>query len=70
MIQEAKFSKYLEPQDDGPDETQVQSRVAVDDVVRAHVLQMHALLSQELQRFVNVFQAVDTHLAFRRTRLE
>lgn len=60
---------YLESQDNGPYETKTESRIAVDDVVGAHVLQVHALLAQELQRFVHVLQAMDTHLAFRWTGL-
>jgi hypothetical protein len=59
----------LEAQDDGPNETERQARVAVDDVVGAHVLQMHALLEQEAQRLVHVLQAVDPHLALGGARL-
>jgi len=55
---------YLEAQDDGPDEAEHQAVVPVHDVVRAHVLQVNPLLLQELQRFVHVLQAVDTHPAF------
>lgn len=61
---------YLEPQNDGPNKTEVEPRISVHDVMGSHVLQMHSLLAQELQSFVNVLQAMDTHLAFRRTRLE
>lgn len=54
----------LEAKDDGPDETEDETMVAVDDVVGAHVLQMDPLLLEELQRLVHILQAVDTHSAF------
>ena len=57
-------SPDLEAEDYGPDETQGESVVAVDDVVGAHVLQVHLLLLEELQGLVHVLQAVDTHAAF------
>ena len=38
--------------------------VAVDDVVRTHVLQVNPLLLEELKGLVHVLQAVDTHAAF------
>lgn len=57
-------SRDLEAQDDGPDEAQRQPVAAVHDVVGAHILQMHALLLEELQRLVRVLQAVDAHPAF------
>lgn len=60
---------YLETQDDGPDEPEAEARVAVNDVVWAHVLQVHSLLPQELQRFVHVFQTVNAHLTLGRSRL-
>lgn len=59
-------SEYLEAQDDGPDEPETEAGVTVYDVVRAHVLQVYSLFSQKLQGFVNVLQAVNTHLALRR----
>lgn len=55
----------LEAKDDGPDEPEDETMVAVDDVVRAHVLQMDSLLFEELQRLVHILQTVDTHSAFR-----
>lgn len=54
----------LEAKDDGPDETEDETMVAVDDVVGAHVLQMDPLLFEELQRLVHILQTVDTHSAF------
>lgn len=60
---------YLEAQDDGPDEPEAEARVAVHDVMWAHVLQVHSLLSQELQCFVHVFQTVNAHLTLGRSRL-
>jgi hypothetical protein len=53
----------LEPEDDGPDETEGESGVSVDDVVSAHVLEVDPLLVQEGERLVDVLQAVNTHLA-------
>ena len=47
---------HLEAQDDGPDQPQGQSVVPIHDVMRAHVLQVHTLLLQELQGLVHVFQ--------------
>lgn len=61
---------YLEPQNDGPYKAEVEPWVAVDDVVRAHVLEVHPLLAEELQRLVDVLETVDAHLAFRRPRLQ
>ena len=54
---------YLEAEDDGPDETQREPVVAVDDVVGAHVLQVDPLLLEELEGLVHVLQAVDPHAA-------
>lgn len=56
---------HLEAEDDGPDESERESVVAVDDVMWPHVLQVHPLLLEELQGFVHVLQAVDTHAALR-----
>ena len=61
---------YLESEDDGPDETERESRVSIDYVMRPHVLQVHTLLIQEHQRLVNVLQTMDTHFALRWSRLE
>ena len=55
----------LEAQNYRPDETEGEPRIAVDDVVRAHVLEMDALLAQELQRLVHVLETVNPHLALR-----
>lgn len=60
----------MEAQDNGPNKTEIEPRVSVDNVVGAHVLKVHSLLAKELQRFVYVFEAVDTHFAFCWTRLE
>lgn len=60
---------YLEAQNDSPDETKTEPRVAVDDVMGPHVLQMNSLFAQKLKRLVHVLQAVDTHFTFRWTRL-
>ena len=57
---------YLEPQNDSPDEAEGQSRVAVDDVVSSHVLEVNSLFIEECQRLVNVLQAVNAHLPLRR----
>lgn len=54
-------TRYLEAKDDGPDEAKGEAVVAVDDVVRADVLQVDPLLLEELQGLVHVLQAVDTH---------
>lgn len=37
--------------------------VAIYDIMGAHILQVHALLLEELQGFVHILQAVDAHLA-------
>ena len=59
-------SRYLEAEDDGPDEAKGEAVVAVHDVVGADVLQVHPLLLEELQRLVHVLQGVDPHPAPRR----
>lgn len=56
----------LEAQDYRPDEAESQSGIAVDYVVRAHVLEVDALLAQELQRLVDVLETVDAHFALGR----
>ena len=53
----------LEPEDDGPDETEGESGVSADDVVSAYVLEVDPLLVQEGERLVDVLQAVNAHLA-------
>ena len=58
----------LEPQDDGPDETEGEPGVAVHDVVGAHVLQVNSLLVEEAQGFVHILQAVNSHFSFGRFR--
>ena len=60
----------LEPQDDGPDETEGESGVAVHDVVGAHILQVNSLLVEEAQGLVHVLQAVNSHLSFGRFGLQ
>lgn len=39
--------------------------VAIDDVMGAHVLQVDALLLEELQGFIHILQTVDSHSALR-----
>lgn len=51
----------MEAKDDGPDETEDEAMVAIDDVMGAHVLQVDPLLLEELQGLVHIFQTVDTH---------
>ena len=63
-------SPDLEAEDYGPDETQGESVVAVDDVVGAHVLQVNLLFFEELQGLVHVLQTVDPHPPFGGFRLE
>jgi hypothetical protein len=53
----------LELEDDGPDETEGESRVSADDVVSAYVLEVDPLLVQEGERLVDGLQAVNAHLA-------
>ena len=60
----------LEPQDDRPDETEREPRVAVDNVVGTEVLQVDALLVEEGKGFVHVFQAVNAHFSFGGSRLK
>lgn len=55
---------YLEAQDDGPDKAEDEAMVAIDNVVRTHVLQVDPLLFKELQSLVHILQTVDTHPAF------
>lgn len=38
---------HLEPEDDCPNQAQCESVVAVDDIVRADVFQMHFLVDEE-----------------------
>lgn len=58
------FRYYLKAKDDGPDETQSETVIPVHDVMWAHVFQMDFLLFEELQGFVDILQAVNTHAAF------
>jgi len=60
----------LEPQDDGPDETEGEPRISINDVVCAHVFQVHALLVQEGERLVDVLQAVNSHFTLGWARLQ
>ena len=60
---------YLEPENNGPDKAERQSRVSVDNVMSSHVLKVNSLFLQECQGLVNVLQAMDAHLALRRIRL-
>ena len=61
---------YLEVEDDGPDEAEGESGAPVDDVVSAHVLQVNALVVEEGERLVHVLQAVNSHFALGRARLQ
>ncbi len=54
----AKASKYLEMQDDGPNETKDQIGVAVNNVRRSDVLQMDATILQEVQCPPHILQVV------------
>uniref|UniRef100_A0A1I8I3A6 Protein kinase domain-containing protein n=1 Tax=Macrostomum lignano TaxID=282301 RepID=A0A1I8I3A6_9PLAT len=56
----------LEAQDHCPEQAEGQAAVAIDNIMRAEVLQMDALLSEEAQRFVHILQTVDSHFAFSR----
>lgn len=60
---------YLKTKDDGPDKAQREAMVSIHNVVGTNVFQMNSLLFQELQSFVNIFQAVDPHTTPRRSRL-
>lgn len=42
--EECQGIKYLETEDNGPDETQCEPVVAIHNIMRAHVLQVHPLL--------------------------
>lgn len=64
------FLGDLEAEDDGPDEAERETMVAIDDVMGAHVLQVDALLLEELQGFVHVLQTVDSHSALRGSGLQ
>lgn len=59
----------LEAQNDGPDEAQGEAVVAINNVMRAHVLEMNALFFEELQSFVHVLQTVNSHTTFCGLRL-
>lgn len=61
---------HLETEDDGPDKTERESVIAVDDIMRTHVLQVDPLFLQKLQGLVNVLQAVDAHTTLRWLRLQ
>lgn len=66
----AWIASHLEPEDDGPNETQGESWTAINDVMSTHVLQMHSLFMQEGQGLVHILQAVNSHLAFGWSRLK
>lgn len=63
-------STHLEAQDDSPDEAQHQAVIAINNVMRPHVLQMHTLLLEKLQGFVHILQAVNSHAPFGGLRLQ
>lgn len=54
-------STHLEAQDDCPDKAQHQTVIAINNVMRAHVLQVYPLLLEKLQGLVHILQAVDPH---------
>ena len=60
----------LEPENDGPDETEGEPRVSVDDVVGAHVFEVDSLLVQKRERLVHVLEAVNAHFALGWARLK
>lgn len=60
---------YLEAKDDGPDEAECKTMVAINNIMRTNVLQVNSLFFKELQGFVHIFQAVDSHSSSRRARL-
>ena len=64
------MASHLEPEDDGPNETQSESGAAINNVVSTHVLQMNSLFMQERQGLVHILQAVNSHLAFGWSRLK
>lgn len=64
-VRQESLGGHLEAQDDGPDQPQGQPVVPVHNVMRAHVLQVHTLLLQELQCLVHVFKRVDPHATAR-----
>ena len=63
------WSRVSLPEDDGPDEAECKTGVAVDDIMGAHVLKVHSLVTQELKCLVHVLKAMDAHVAFRWARL-
>jgi len=60
----------LEPQNDGPDETEGEPGISINDVVCAHVFEVDALLVQEGESLVHVLEAVNAHFALGRARLK
>lgn len=64
------MSADLEAQNDGPDEAQCEAVVAINNVMRAHVLKVNTLFFEELQSFVHILQTVNSHTAFCGLRLE
>lgn len=59
----AKIVTYLEVQNDGPDETEGELRVAVDDVLRPDVDQFDFLVAQKVERHLGVLQHVEAHFS-------
>lgn len=70
IITPARYNTYLEAKNYCPYEPEWKSRITVYDIVRAHILQMHSLFFQKLQRLVYIFQTVYTHFSFRRSGLQ
>ncbi len=61
MCRSLETPSYLEVKDDGPDETEGQLGVAVDDVLAPDVDQLDLLVAEEAQRRLHVLYRVETH---------
>lgn len=55
---------HLESQDNSPNKAKCQSVIPIHNIMRSHVFQVHSLLFQELQGFINILQAMDAHPSF------
>lgn len=54
---------YLEVQDDGPNQTECELWVTVDDVLRPDVDQFDFFVAQEIERHLCVLQHVEAHFS-------
>lgn len=61
---------YLESQDNSPNKAKCQPVIPIHNIMRSHVFQVHSLLFQELEGFINILQAMDTHPSLSWFRLE